>query len=67
MRACWAVQGEEAPGRVFLQSGVCSFPVLRFFACLSGFFWSFRTWFVCGQEKDTSLNDDKRKRYESES
>ena len=38
MRACWAVQSEEAPGRGFLRSGLWSFPVLGGFACLSVWF-----------------------------
>jgi hypothetical protein len=38
MQVCWAVQGEEAPGRGFSRSGWWSFPVLGGFACLSVWF-----------------------------
>ena len=38
MRACWAVQGEEAPDRGSSRSGLWSFPVFGGFACLSGWF-----------------------------
>ena len=38
VQVCWAVQGEEAPGRGFSRSGLWSFPVLGGFACLSVWF-----------------------------
>ena len=38
MQVCWAVQGEEAPGRGFSRSGLWSFPVLGGFAGLSVWF-----------------------------